>query len=106
MMDLAQNECIPRAERQIVQLERLKALVARLSERVPLYSERLSAVGVKPGDVRSLADLARLPFTVKDEFRQTYPYGLLAVPMEDVIRVHASSGTTGRPTVVAYSRKD
>ncbi len=106
MKDLALIERIPRAEREGLQLHRLKDLITRLSERVPLYRERLSEAGVKPGDIRSLADLARLPFTVKDDFRQTYPYGLLAVPMEEVIRVHASSGTTGRPTVVAYSRKD
>ena len=106
MMDPTLVERMPRVEREVVQLHRLQALVQRLSERVPLYRERLRAAGVKPGDVRSLADLARLPFTVKDDFRQTYPYGLLAVPMEAVIRVHASSGTTGRPTVVAYSRRD
>jgi len=106
MKDLAQIERISRADREVVQLQRLKALVARLSERVPLYRERLRAAGAKPDDLRSLADLAGLPFTVKDDFRQTYPYGLLAVPMKEVIRVHASSGTTGKPTVVAYSRKD
>jgi len=106
MKDLALIERIPRAEREARQVHRLKALIARLSERVPLYRERLSEARVQPGDIRSLADLARLPFTVKDDFRQTYPYGLLAVPMEEVIRVHASSGTTGKPTVVAYSRKD
>ena len=106
MKDLALIERIPRAEREGLQLHRLKDLITRLSERVPLYRERLSEAGVKPGDIRSLADLARLPFTVKDDFRQTYPYGLLAVPMEDVIRVHASSGTTGKPTVVAYTRQD
>jgi phenylacetate-CoA ligase len=106
MMDLALIEQMPRGEREVVQLHRLKALVARLSERVPLYRERLRAAGVTAGDIRSLADLAKLPFTVKDDFRQSYPYGLLAVPMEAVIRIHASSGTTGRPTVVAYSRKD
>jgi len=106
MKDLALIERIPRAEREALQVHRLKDLVTRLSERVPLYRDRLREAGVKPGDIRSLADLARLPFTVKDDFRQTYPYGLLAVPMEDVIRVHASSGTTGKPTVVAYTRQD
>jgi len=106
MKDLALIERVPRAEREGLQLYRLKALITRLSERVPLYRERLSEAGVQPGDIRSLADLARLPFTVKDDFRQTYPYGLLAVPMEEVIRVHASSGTTGKPTVVAYTRQD
>ena len=106
MKDLALAERIPRAEREVMQVQRLKGLVARLSERVPFYREQLRAAGVQPGDIHSLADLARLPFTVKDDFRQNYPYGLLAVPMEDVIRVHASSGTTGKPTVVAYTRKD
>ena len=106
MTDLALTERIPRPEREVLQLHRLKGLIARLSERVPLYRERLSEARVQPGDIRSLADLARLPFTVKDDFRRTYPYGLLAVPMKDVIRVHASSGTTGKPTVVAYTRQD
>jgi len=106
MTDLAVIERMPRAEREARQVHRLKALITRLSERVPLYRDRLREAGVQPGDIRSLADLARLPFTVKDDFRQTYPYGLLAVPMEEVIRVHASSGTTGKPTVVAYTRQD
>jgi len=106
MTDLTLIEHMPRAERETLQVHRLKDLITRLSERVPLYRDRLREAGVKPGDIRSLADLARLPFTVKDDFRQTYPYGLLAVPMEDVIRVHASSGTTGKPTVVAYTRQD
>jgi phenylacetate-CoA ligase len=106
MKDLLQVECMPRAEREGLQLANLTNLITRLSERVPFYRERLRGAGVQAADIRSLADLARLPFTVKDDFRQTYPYGLLAVPMEDVIRVHASSGTTGKPTVVAYSRRD
>src|SRR4029453_19010248 len=64
------------------------------------------AVGLKPGDVRSLDDLARVPFTSKDDLRQEYPFGMFAVPREEVVRVHASSGTTGRPTVVGYTRSD
>ncbi|HET7876819.1 MAG TPA: phenylacetate--CoA ligase [Methylomirabilota bacterium] len=80
--------------------------MARLAQRVPLYRERLRAAGVSAGELRSLADLRRLPFTVKDDFRATYPFGLLSVPMEDVVRLHASSGTTGKPTVVAYTRAD
>jgi len=106
MNELAQVERITRAEREALQLARLRRLVARLAERVPLYRERLGAAGARAEDIGSLADLAHLPFTVKDDFRQTYPYGLLAVPMDDVIRVHASSGTTGKPTVVAYTRGD
>jgi phenylacetate-CoA ligase len=80
--------------------------VARVCERVPFYRERLRQAGVGPADLRSLADLRRLPFTVKDDFRVTYPFRLLAVPIEDVVRIHASSGTTGKPTVVAYTRHD
>jgi phenylacetate-CoA ligase len=80
--------------------------VARVGERVPFYRERLRRAGVGPADLRSLADLRRLPFTVKDDFRVTYPFGLLAVSIEDVVRIHASSGTTGKPTVVAYTRHD
>jgi phenylacetate-CoA ligase len=96
----------PRASLQALQLTRLRALVARVADRVPLYRERLRAAGVRPGDVRTLDDLRGLPFTTKADFRDTYPYGLLAVPLDDVVRIHASSGTTGKPTVVAYTRRD
>ncbi len=73
---------------------------------MPLYRERLREAGVTAGDIESLGDLRRLPFTVKSDFRDTYPFGLLAVPMEEIVRIHASSGTTGKPTVVAYTRGD
>jgi phenylacetate-CoA ligase len=106
MTDLTLVERMPRAEIERLQLERLKQQVARAALRVPLYRERLRAAGATPRDIRSLADLRRLPFTIKDDFRDTYPFGLLAVPMEEVVRVHASSGTTGKPTVVAYTRSD
>ncbi len=99
-------ERLPRAELERMQLTRLRRLVGRLAEAVPLYRERLRAAGVAAADLRSLADLRRLPFTTKSDFRDTYPYGLLAVPMERVVRIHASSGTTGKPTVVAYTRGD
>jgi phenylacetate-CoA ligase len=99
-------ERAPRSALASLQLERLQALVARVAERVPLYRERLRAAGVGPGDVRSLDDLRRLPFTTKGDFRDTYPFGLLAVPMDEVVRIHASSGTTGKPTVVAYTQGD
>ena len=98
-------ETLPRADLERLQLERLRALVARAA-RVPLHRERLAAAGVKADDVRSLDDLRRLPFTTKADFRDTYPFGLLAVPMDQVVRIHASSGTTGKPTVVAYTRGD
>ena len=99
-------ERLPRAEMERLQLHRLKRQVARAAERVPLHRERLRAAGVTASDLRSLDDLRRLPFTAKDDFRDTYPFGLLAVPMEEVVRLHASSGTTGKPTVVAYTRRD
>ncbi|HEU5321865.1 MAG TPA: phenylacetate--CoA ligase, partial [Methylomirabilota bacterium] len=106
MNDLTAVERTPRPELERLQLARLRALVARAGERVPLYRERLAAAGVAATDLRSLADLRRLPFTVKADFRDTYPYGLLAVPLDEVVRIHASSGTTGKPTVVAYTRAD
>jgi phenylacetate-CoA ligase len=99
-------ETVPRAELEALQLERLRAVVARMTARVPLYRERMSAAGVRADDVRTLADVRRLPFMTKADFRETYPYGLLAVPMDEVVRIHASSGTTGKPTVVAYTRGD
>jgi phenylacetate-CoA ligase len=106
MNELTAIERFPRAELERLQLGRLRRQVARAAERVPLYRERLRAAGVTASDIRSLSDLSRLPFTAKDDFRETYPFGLLAVPMEEVVRLHASSGTTGKPTVVAYTRRD
>jgi phenylacetate-CoA ligase len=82
-------------------VDALNALVARLRERVPFYAERLAGK-----QVRSLAEVAELPFTVKDDFRDSYPYGLLAVPLDQVVRLHMSSGTTGKPVVTAYTRPD
>jgi phenylacetate-CoA ligase len=98
-------ETLPRAELAALQLARLRATVERAA-RVPLHRERLRKAGVEPEDLRSLDHLRRLPFTTKADFRDTYPYGLLAVPMDGIVRVHASSGTTGKPTVVAYTRRD
>ncbi len=106
MTELTTIERASREELERLQLSRLRQQVARAAERVPLYRERLRGAGVTPADIRSLGDLTRLPFTVKDDFRDTYPFGLLAVPMDDVVRLHASSGTTGKPTVVAYTRAD
>jgi phenylacetate-CoA ligase len=97
---------LPRAQLQALQLGRLQATVARAYERVPLFRERMDARGLRPGDVKALADIARLPFTVKTDLRDTYPFGLFASPMEEVVRLHASSGTTGKPIVVAYTEAD
>ena len=106
MSDPIAIERLPRAELERLQLERLRRVVAYVTTRVPFYREAFRRAGVRPGEIRTLADLRHLPFTVKDDFRATYPFGLLAVPMEDVVRLHASSGTTGKPTVVAYTRRD
>jgi len=89
-----------------LQLERLQKSVRAAYECVPHYKTKLAAAGVHPGDLKELAALARFPFTTKDDLRQNYPFGLFAVPMADIVRVHASSGTTGKPTVVGYTRND
>jgi phenylacetate-CoA ligase len=103
--DVTTIEKLPRSDLTRLQLERLRALLERAA-RVPLHRERLAAVKAGPGDIRSLDDLRRLPFTTKADFRDTYPLGLLAVPMDQIVRIHASSGTTGKPAVVAYTRGD
>ena len=99
-------ETISRDEMAALQTERLRGCVAHVSVNVPLYRERLGALGIGPGDVGSPGDLARLPFTVKQDLRDNYPYGLFAVPMSEVVRLHASSGTTGKMTVVGYTAND
>jgi phenylacetate-CoA ligase len=95
-----------RAELERLQLERLRATLDRVYTRVPHYTRAFDEAGVKPDDLSSLADIARFPFTTKADLRANYPYGMFAVPREQVNRVHASSGTTGKPTVVGYTRSD
>ena len=99
-------ECLPRPELEELQLERLRSVVARATERVPLYRQRFAETGIPANDIKSLDDLRCIPFTVKDDLRDNYPYGFFAVPMREVVRIHASSGTTGTPTVVGYTRND
>ena len=99
-------ETIPRGEMEKLQLGRLRAGIERLSAAVPFYRDKLSKAGIDGGNIRSLEDMGRLPFTSKSDLRDNYPFGLLAVPHKEVIRIHASSGTTGKPTVVAYTRGD
>jgi phenylacetate-CoA ligase len=106
MTDRTAIERLSRPDLERLQLERLRTVVERVADRVPLYQERLRRAGVRPGDLQSLADVRRLPFTVKADFRNAYPFGLLAVDPVDVVRIHASSGTTGKPTVVAYTAGD
>ncbi|WP_018086267.1 phenylacetate--CoA ligase family protein [Desulfurispora thermophila] len=101
-----QHECMEREQMQALQLQRLQQVVARAYDRVAFYRQLFDEKGIRPQDVRSLADLARLPFTTKDALRENYPYGLFAVPMQQIVRLHASSGTTGKPTVVGYTRND
>jgi phenylacetate-CoA ligase len=92
-------------ELRALQVKRLKEAVTRAA-RLPHYQKQFAAIGLKPGDVKSLSDLAKLPFTTKDDLRQQYPFGMFAVPMDEIVRIHASSGTTGKPTVVGYTRND
>jgi phenylacetate-CoA ligase len=99
-------ETMPREELEALQLKRLKQAVARGYAKVPPFRRKLDAAGIKPDDLATLADLARFPFTIKAELRDSYPFGLFAVPRENVLRLHASSGTTGKPTVVGYTRPD
>lgn len=99
-------ETLPRVGLESIQLCRLQKLVARVYKTVAPYRAKMDAAGVKPSDIKSLADLAKLPFTVKNDLRDNYPFGLFTVPMEDVVRVHASSGTTGKSTVVGYTQAD
>ena len=102
-------ESIERASRdelQALQLARMRDSLTRAYERVPHYKAKFDAAGAHPGELKSLADLAKFPFTTKADLRETYPFGLFAVPMAEVVRVHASSGTTGKPTVVGYTKND
>ncbi|WP_045212085.1 phenylacetate--CoA ligase family protein [Desulfonatronovibrio magnus] len=101
-----QNETMPRDELETLQLKRLKYLVEKVYHNVPFYNKKFSEMKVKPQDVKSLNDLKHLPFTEKQDLRNNYPFGLFAVPRESVVRVHASSGTTGKATVVGYTRRD
>jgi phenylacetate-CoA ligase len=99
-------ETLPREELETVQLRRLQAMVERVYHLVPFYRQHLDHVGFKPEDLRTLADLEQLPFTTKQDIRDNYPFGMFAVPMEQVVRLHASSGTTGKSTPVGYTARD
>src|SRR3982751_1308834 len=104
--DLEPIETASRDELAALQLARLQASLQHAYDKVPHYRAAFDTHGVHPDDCRTLADLARFPFTVKTDLRDNYPFGMFAVPREQVVRIHASSGTTGRPTVVGYTRKD
>jgi phenylacetate-CoA ligase len=99
-------EKAPLADLKKLQLQRLRWTLQHAYDNVPHYRKKFDAAGVKPEDCRSLADLAGFPFTTKSDLRETYPFGMFAVPMDRIVRIHASSGTTGKPTVVGYTAKD
>ena len=99
-------ETLPREALEALQLKRLTATAERVYATVPFYKKKFDECGFKPSDIKSLKDLQRLPFTTKLDLRDNYPFGLFAVPMEQVVRIHASSGTTGKQTVVGYTRRD
>lgn len=99
-------ECMSDDEKRELQGKRLKETVEHVYKNVSFYKEKMDAMGIQPGDVKGIDNLRDLPFTYKTDLREHYPYGLFAVPMEDVVRIHASSGTTGKRTVVAYTRED
>src|SRR3954463_13714883 len=99
-------EKAPRAELQRLQLERLQSSLKHAYEKVPQYRRKFDAAGVKPDDCRRLEDRRRFPFTTKADLREAYPFGMFAVPMDRIVRIHASSGTTGKPTVVGYTARD
>ena len=99
-------ETMPRKKIEEMQLERLKWVVAYCYNNVPFYHERLKNAGVVPEKIKCLSYIQYIPFTTKADIRDTYPFGLFGKPMKEIVRIHASSGTTGKPTVVGYTRKD
>ena len=99
-------ETMPKDRLRELQSERLVRTVKRVYENVPAYRKKFDEAGVRPEDIKSIEDLTKLPFTYKQDLRDNYPYGLFAVPMDDIVRIHASSGTTGKQTVVGYTRND
>ena len=102
----SKNETLSRQEIEEIQLERLKETVNRVYEKVEPYRKKMDELGVKPSDIKTLKDLAKLPFVTKQDMRDNYPFGLFTVPKEKLVRIHASSGTTGKPTVVGYTQQD
>lgn len=102
----AEEETLSRDEIEALQLDLLKKQVKRAYEKMQTYREKMDEAGVKPEDIKSLEDLAKLPIVYKEDFRKNYPYGMLAVDKSEIVRTHASSGTTGKPTVVGYTKRD
>ena len=101
-----ETECRSREEYREIQLERLKWTVKRAYERVPFYKKRFDEIGLKPEHIQTLRDIEKIPYTTKADLRDNYPFSLFAEPMENIVRLHASSGTTGKPVVVGYTKND
>lgn len=101
-----EEECMAPEKKEQLQLERLQAVVKRAYKNVPYYRERFDDAGIKPGDIKTLKDIEKLPLTTKDDLRAAYPFGMFAVPRKEIVELHTSSGTTGKPTVSGYTRKD
>ncbi len=99
-------ECADRQQMHEIQSKRLTAMIQRIYDHVPFYRNKLKEAGIEPGDIRSVDQLKDLPFTTKGDLRDNYPFGLFTVPQSEVVRIHASSGTTGKPTVVGYTQQD
>jgi Coenzyme F390 synthetase len=100
------KECMPSAEKKNLQGERLHKLVEKVYHSTPFYRQKMQEMDITPADINTIDDIVKLPFTTKQDLRNNYPYGLFAVPMSEIVRLHASSGTTGSPTVVGYTRRD
>lgn len=100
------KECMSLEDKRNLQGERLRKLVEKVYHSTPFYRQKMQEMDITPGDIRSVEDIVKLPFTTKQDLRDNYPYGLFAVPMSQIVRLHASSGTTGTPTVVGYTRRD
>jgi len=101
-----QAECMPDKELRKLQLERLKETVRRAYENVPYYKKKFDELKIKPSDITTLRDIVKLPYTTKTDLREGYPFGMFAVPSKDIVEVHTSSGTTGKPVVAGYTRGD
>ncbi|MDP4104897.1 MAG: phenylacetate--CoA ligase, partial [Bacillota bacterium] len=99
-------ETASRSEMEALQLNRLQQTVKRVYENVPFYKDKFDELGITPEEIKSIEDITKLPFTKKKDLRDQYPYGLFAVPLEEVNRIHGSSGTSGKPTVVGYTKND
>ena len=100
------KECMSRDEMSNLQSARLRKLVDYVYHNVEFYRKKMQSIDLMPGDIKSIEDIAKLPFTTKDDLRDNYPFGLFAVPNSEIVRIHASSGTTGKATVVGYTRRD